>query len=180
MVEGDVEHRRRDARPVLDVTLDPPSRAARECGAVVFDRRFAETDGRERPRPHPRMTQDRNAPGADAGPELTAELRRVARLFLLSAVTLALFLLRAAAAALAPAAVPRPLWVAWGLVLLTGWAATYVLAVYTTYRSHRWGWLALAAVPFTCVPAGVAYAWVRRREIEEEVLGARSPGKSRA
>ena len=33
----------------------------------------------------------------------------------------------------------------------------------------------LCAVPFTCVPAGVAYAWIRRTEIEDEVLGAGAP-----
>jgi hypothetical protein len=121
------------------------------------------------------MKHDKDAPGADAGPELTAELRRLANLFLVSAVTLALFLLRMAAVALSVTFVPRPLEVAWGLVLLTGWAATYVLAVYTTVKARRWAWVALSAVPFTCVPAGVAYAWIRRQEIEDEVLGRRSP-----
>ncbi len=126
------------------------------------------------------MRHDRNAPGADAGPQLTAELRRLARLFLAAAVTLALFVLRAVAAALSVTLVPRPVLLAWGIVLLAGWAATWVLAVYTTYTARRWRWLVLSAFPLTCVPAGVAYAWIRRREIEEQVLGTGSTGGARA
>ena len=146
----------------------------------MFRERFAETDGRQRPRPHRPMRHNRNAPGADAGPQLTAELRLLAHLFLLAAVTLALFVLRAAASALAVTFVPRPILVAWGFVLLAGWAATWVLAVYTTHKARRWGWLVLSVVPFTCVPAGVAYAWIRRREIEDQVLGPHAPRRARA
>ncbi len=43
------------------------------------------------------MKHHKDTPGADAGPELTVELRRLANLFLVSSVTLALFLLRTAA-----------------------------------------------------------------------------------
>lgn len=114
---------------------------------------------------------DRDGPGVVVGPELTAELRRLANLFLLSAITLILFLLRAFAVALNVTFIPAPAYVVWGVVMLTGWAMTLVYAVYVTFQARRWGWLALCAIPVTCVPAAVAYAWVRRQEIEREVLG---------
>jgi hypothetical protein len=117
------------------------------------------------------MRQHQDAPGVDAGPELTAELRRLANLFLLSSVTLVLFLLRVTAVMLAVTFIPRPAMVVWGVVLLTGWAATYVFGLLTTFQARRWWWVVLCAVPFTCVPAGIAYAWIRRTEIEDEVLG---------
>lgn len=126
------------------------------------------------------MKHHTDAPGVDAGPEITAELRRLANLFLVSSVTLALFLLRTAAVVLSVTFIPRPVGVAWGLVLLTGWAATYVLALYTTAKARRWVWVVLCAIPVTCVPAGVAYAWIRRTEIEDEVLGRRPSGTPRA
>jgi len=125
------------------------------------------------------MKHDSTASGADAGPELTAELRRLARLFLLSAVTLALFLLRTAVTALPVPSVPQSVSVAWSILLLAGWASTWALALYTTIRARRWGWVTLAAIPLTCVPVGVAYAWIRRGEIEEAVLGRRRARKTR-
>jgi hypothetical protein len=117
------------------------------------------------------MRHDTHAAGVQAGPELTAELRRLANLFLVASVTLALFFLRTVAAVLAVSFISQTVAVIWSVALLSGWAASWALGVYTTYRARRWAWLALCAVPFTCVPASVAYAWIRRREIEDEVLG---------
>jgi hypothetical protein len=114
---------------------------------------------------------DKERPGVTVDPELQLELRRLANLFLLSSLTLILFLLRAFALALDVTFIPAPVGVVWGLVLLTGWAATYVFAVYVTFKAGRWGWLVLCAIPFTSVPVAVAYAWVRRQEIETQVLG---------
>jgi hypothetical protein len=126
------------------------------------------------------MKQDEHAPGADAGPELTAELRRLANLFLVSSVTLVLFLLRAVAVMLSVTLLPASAWTVWGILLLAGWCATWGLSAYTTYKARRWIWLALCAVPVTCVPVAVAYAWIRRKEIEDEVLGPPDTGKRRA
>ena len=67
--------------------------------------------------------------------------------------------------------IPQGVYVAWGVVLLTGWAATLVYGVYVTFTARRWGWLVLCVIPVTCVPAAVAYAWIRRQEIERAVLG---------
>lgn len=122
-----------------------------------------------------RIAYDRDTPGAAAGPELTAELRRLANLFLLSAVTLVLFLLRAFSIALHVTFIPGPVFVVWGVLMLTGWAMTLVYGAYVTFQVRRWGWFALCVIPFTCVPAAVAYAWVRRMEIEREVLGEATP-----
>jgi hypothetical protein len=117
------------------------------------------------------MKYDKDAPGAEVDEQTARELRRLANLFLLSSVTLALFVLRALAEALSVTFIPQGVYVAWGLALVAGWAATEVYGVYTTYVARRWGWFALCVIPVTCVPAAVAYAWIRRQEIERAVLG---------
>jgi hypothetical protein len=109
--------------------------------------------------------------GVAVGRELKEELRRLANLFLVSSVTLALFLLRAFSEALSVSFIPDGVDVAWGAALLGGWAMSYLYGLYVIIKAHRWGWTVLFAVPFTCVPAGVAYAWMRRMELEREVLG---------
>jgi len=115
---------------------------------------------------------DKNDRGVAAGPVLAAELRRLASLFLVSGITLILFLARAFAEVFTVTFIPGPVYVVWGLAMLAGWAMTYVYGVYATFKTRRWGWFALCAVPFTCVPTAVAYAWIRRQEIEREVLDA--------
>ena len=117
------------------------------------------------------LKYDKDDPGVQAPPELAAELRRLANLFLLSGVTLLLLLLRAFAVTLSVDFIPRPVYVAWGALLLAGLAATYVYGVFVTYKARRWGWLALCAIPATFVPCALAYAWTRRMEIERDVLG---------
>ena len=114
---------------------------------------------------------DKDDRGVDVGPELTAELRRLANLFLVSGITLLLFLVRAFAQVFSVTFIPRSVYVVWGLAMLTGWAMTYVYGVFVTMKARRWLWLALCAIPFTCVPAAAAYAWIRRQDIEHEVLG---------
>jgi hypothetical protein len=117
------------------------------------------------------MKYDKDRPGADVDEQTALELRRLANLFLLSGITLALFVLRALAEALSVTFIPQAVYVAWGAVLLTGWAATEVYGVYVTFTARRWGWFVLCLIPVTCVPASVAYAWIRRQEIERAVLG---------
>jgi len=122
---------------------------------------------------------DDGTPAVDAGPELTAELRRLANLFLLSGVTLVLFLLRAFAIALHVNLFPDSVIVVWGTVLLIGWAASLVYGAWVTLKARRWGWFVLCVFPVTCVPISVAYAWVRRQEIERDVLGPEEPTSAR-
>ncbi len=122
---------------------------------------------------------DEDAPGAAVDAALALELRRLAHLFLISAITLALFLLRALAEALSVTLLPRGVSVAWGILLLAGWAATLVYGVYVTFTARRWGWLALCLLPLTCVPAAAAYAWIRRQEVERDVLGGAPTSASR-
>jgi hypothetical protein len=114
---------------------------------------------------------DKDDRGVAVGPELAAELRRLANLFLISGITLLLFLVRAFAEVFTVTFIPRQVYVVWGLAMLTGWAMAYVYGVFVTFQARRWGWLALCAIPFTCVPAATAYAWIRRLEIERVVLG---------
>lgn len=123
-----------------------------------------------------RTPHDPSRPGVAVGPELKQELRRLANLFLLSSVTLALFVLRAFSIALSVTFIPRPVVVVWGVVLLTGWAMSYVYGLHVIISARRWGWTILFAIPFTSVPIGVAYAWTRRMEIERAVLGPPSAG----
>ena len=88
-------------------------------------------------------------------------------------------MLRAFAEALSVTFIPQGVYVAWGVVLLTGWAATEVYGVYVTYTARRWVWLVLCAIPFTCVPAATVYAWTRRQEIERALLGEQRAPASR-
>lgn len=123
---------------------------------------------------------DKDAAGAEVDAPTALELRRLANLFLVSGVTLALFVLRAIGEALSVTFIPQPVYVVWGVILLTGWAASLVYGVYVTYTARRWGWLVLCLIPVTCVPAAVAYAWIRRQEIERAVLGDEpSPARQR-
>lgn len=114
---------------------------------------------------------DKDDPGVAVGAAQAAELRRLANLFLVSSVTLFLFLTRAFAEVLGVTFIPDGVKVVWGLLMLVGWAMSLVYGVYVTSKARRWGWLALCAIPFTCVPAAAAYAWTRRQEIERQVLG---------
>ena len=110
------------------------------------------------------------------------ELRRLANLFLVSSVTLIILLLEVFARALDVTFIPQAVYAVAGLVFLVGWAATFVYGLYVTFKAGRWGWFVLCLIPLTCVPACVAYAWVRRGEIEREVLGdarAATPTASR-
>ena len=115
--------------------------------------------------------RDADAPAARVDDATRLELRRVANLFLLSSLTLIVLLLEVFARALHVTFIPQAVYAAAGFVFLVGWAATFVYGLYTTYRAGRWGWFVLCVIPVTCVPAGVAYAWIRRTEIEREVLG---------
>jgi len=125
---------------------------------------------------------DKDDPGVAVGAAQATELRRLANLFLISGITLFLFLTRAFAEALGVTFIPRGIFVAWGGVMLIGWAMSFVYGIYVTLNARRWAGLALCAIPFTCVPAAAAYAWTRRQEIEREVLddGASAPSRQRA
>lgn len=114
---------------------------------------------------------DKDAPGVAVDAAQAAELRRLANLFLISGITLILFVTRALAEALGVTFIPSVVYVAWGLFMFLGWVMSLVYGVYVTLQARRWGWLALCAIPFSCVPAAAVYAWTRRQEIERDVLG---------
>ena len=115
--------------------------------------------------------RDKDDRGVAVDPVVDAELRRLANLFLMSGITLVLFLARAFAEVFTVTFIPRFAYVLWGGAMLTGWAMTYVYGIFVTSKARRWLWLALCAIPFACVPAAAAFAWIRRQEIEREVLG---------
>ena len=114
---------------------------------------------------------DKDDRGVAVDPAVNAELRRLANLFLVSGITLVLFLARAFAEVFTVTFIPGSAYVVWGIAMLIGWATTSVYGVFVTFKARRWVWLALCAIPFTCVPAAAAYAWIRRQDIEREVLG---------
>jgi hypothetical protein len=114
---------------------------------------------------------DKDDPGVAVDAGRAAELRRLANLFLVSGITLFLFLARAFAEVFSVTFIPDAVYVVWGLLMLVGCAMSFVYGIYVTAKARRWGWLVLCAIPFTCVPAAAAYAWTRRQEIEGEVLG---------
>lgn len=125
---------------------------------------------------------NKDAPGAKVDERTRLELRRLANLFALSGITLALFVLRALAETLSVTFVPTAVLAAWGIVLLAGWTATLIYGAVVTFTARRWGWLVLCLIPATSVPAAVAYAWIRRQEIERAVLDDardRVPNRSR-
>jgi len=114
---------------------------------------------------------DKDAQGATVDDDQALELRRLANLFLVSGITLLLFVMRALAEALSVTFLPPTVYVVWGILLLAGWAMTLAYGVFVTLTARRWGWFALCVIPLTCVPAAAAYAWIRRQEIEQSVLG---------
>jgi hypothetical protein len=121
---------------------------------------------------------DPDAPGVPVPPEVRAELRRLANLFLVSGVTMALFLVRVFSQALDEELVPPFVWAIWGGGMWIGAAATYVYGLYVTVKARRWLWVLLCAVPVVgSIPCSVAYSWVRRLEIEREVLGGDRSGR---
>ncbi|HEX5643462.1 MAG TPA: hypothetical protein VFZ86_14160 [Thermoleophilia bacterium] len=117
------------------------------------------------------MQYDKHAPGAAIDDETRQELGRVANLFLVSAITMIALFAELFAQALEAAFIPQAVHTVLGLVFLVGWAATVVYGVYVTFTARRWLWLALCVIPPTSPPAALVYAWIRRREIEREVLG---------
>jgi hypothetical protein len=118
------------------------------------------------------MKYDKDAPGAEVDDQTARELRRLANLFLLSATTMIILLIGLFARTLDVTFISSAGYAVIGLFFLLGWAATAVYGVYVTFTARRWGWFALCVIPVTCVPAAVAYAWIRRQEIERAVLGA--------
>lgn len=128
------------------------------------------------------MAGARRQPGPEAtpvlDPALKAELKRLAILFLISAVTLVLVfadaVIRAIPYELLPAIVLLMIQVSW----ISGAVATFFYGLYVTIRARAWGWVLLCAIPlFGSVPGSVAYSWIRRGALErlilEEEQGAR-------
>jgi hypothetical protein len=98
-----------------------------------------------------------------------SEVRHLSFLFLVSAISLLLFM-SYAFAGLLRIDVPAAVRIAWLGSMLSGCAATWFYAMYVTIAQRRWFWFVLVAIPLTSVPCAVAYAWTRRMEIEDEVL----------
>jgi hypothetical protein len=123
------------------------------------------------------MKYDKDDRGAEVDEATALELRRLANLFLVSSITIVSLLLEVFAQALHVTFIPPTVRAVVGFIFLVGWAATFVYALYVTFTARRWGWLALCAVPPFSPPAALAYAWIRRQEIERAVLGDGPPGE---
>ena len=113
------------------------------------------------------------------GPETRLELRSLANLFLVSSVTLALFMAWFFSQALR-SDVPASRGVRLGRRAARGPGDHLCARRLHPLRARRLGWLVVCLIPGICLPFAVAYAWVRRMEIEREVLGEdRTPGRQR-
>ncbi len=111
-------------------------------------------------------------------PTLKAELKRLATLFLMSAITLVLVfadaVLRALPYDLLPAIVLLMIQVSW----FGGAVATYFYGLFVTIRARAWGWVVLCAIPlFGSVPGCVAYSWIRRGALERMILEEERQGR---
>ena len=111
-------------------------------------------------------------------PVVKAELKRLAVLFLISAITLVLvfadFVIRAIPYDFLPVPFPLMLQVSW----IGGAVATYFYGLYVTLRARAWGWALLCAVPLAgSVPGSVAYSWIRRGALEREILETERGGQ---
>lgn len=104
-------------------------------------------------------------------PVLRAELRRLAVLFIISAVTLVIVVTYAVARRIDTGLLPDIAWLMWATAIFSGCVATYFYGLYVTVRARAWGWVALCAIPVLgSVPGSVAYAWIRRGELERRIL----------
>jgi len=115
------------------------------------------------------MRDDEAVPVLD--PELKAELKRLAQLFLISAVTLLLVVLDAVLRAVASGLLPGIVFLMLQLSWIGGAVATYFYGLYVTIRARAWRWVVLCAVPLVgSVPGSVAYTWIKRGALERQVL----------
>ncbi len=102
---------------------------------------------------------------------LRAELRRLALLFLISAITLVLVIADAVMRAVGSSILPDIVFLMLQMSWVGGALATYFYGLYVTIRARAWGWVIVCAVPlFGSVPACVAYSWIRRGALERQVL----------
>lgn len=127
-----------------------------------------------------RRRRTTQAPAPVLDPALRAELKRLAVLFLVSAITLVLvfadFVIRALPADTVPPPIPLMVQVSW----FGGAIATWVYGLYVTVRARAWGWVVLCAIPlFGSVPGCVAYSWIRRGALERQILDEERPRHGR-
>lgn len=114
-------------------------------------------------------TESRNGGDPVLDDATRAELKRVTVLFLVSTVTLLLLFAYLLAEGLGVAFIPPVVWAMWVASMLSGFVATWAYGVYVTLQARRWLWVMLCALPPTAVPCAVAYAWIRRGEMEMEM-----------
>ena len=57
----------------------------------------------------------------------------------------------------------------WRASLVSGLIATWAYGGYVTLRARRWAWAFFCLLPLTALPAALAYAWIRRGELEAEI-----------
>jgi hypothetical protein len=104
-------------------------------------------------------------------PRLKAELKRLAILFLMSAFTLVLVVAYAVMRRIDEQLIPDVAWLMWAAAIFGGCVATYFYGLYVTVRARAWGWVALCAIPVVgSVPGCVAYTWIRRGDLERQIL----------
>jgi hypothetical protein len=89
----------------------------------------------------------------------------------MSAITLLLVISYAVLRQIGAGLIPDVAWIMWATAIVSGCTATYFFGLYVTIRARAWGWVALCAIPVVgSVPGSVAYAWIRRGELERQII----------
>ena len=129
-----------------------------------------------RQRVEERQARERELADPVVESERKAEVKQISVLFIVSAITLVLFLIFALARIFN---VGLPVVVPWMLVFSfgPGWIVCWVYGTYVTIRARRWYWMALIVFFPASIPGSLMYAWTRRMEIEDQVLGTNDSGR---
>jgi uncharacterized integral membrane protein len=129
-----------------------------------------------RERVEERQAQERAVADPVAEAARMAEIKQISVLFIVSSIALVLFLIFALARTFnvgLPVVVPWMLLFSFG----PGWLVCWVYGTYVTISARRWFWMALIVFFPAAIPGSLMYAWTRRMEIEEEVLGPTQRGR---
>jgi hypothetical protein len=129
-----------------------------------------------RERVEERQTREREAADPVAEAARKAEIKQLSVLFIVSSISLVLFLILGF---IQWFNVSLPVVIPWMLVFSIGpgWLVCWVYGTYVTIRARRFFWTALIVFVFAAIPGSLMYAWTRRMEIEEEILGPTQRGR---
>jgi hypothetical protein len=129
-----------------------------------------------RERVEERQARERESADPVAEAARKAEIKQLSVLFIVSSISLVLFVILGF---IQWFNVSLPVVIPWMLVFSIGpgWLVCWVYGTYVTFRARRFLWTALIVFVFAAIPGSLMYAWTRRMEIEEEILGPTQRGR---